>query len=113
MYEVYDHTSDTNLRYAMRGSGASFGIVTEFLYKVYPRPETLSCLTFTYLRSSKDFERLYKAGQDGRYAINILQPILLRRPKPANLVHTYNISIKIILNNVIIVCLLLVCMGND
>jgi hypothetical protein len=67
----------------MRGSGASFGIVTEFLYKVYPKPETLSCAVMTYMTSSKDFERLYKASQDGRYGISIVQPFVFRKPKPA------------------------------
>ena len=41
---VIEHGYDNDLKYAMRASGGSFGIVTEFLYKIYPKPETLSCL---------------------------------------------------------------------
>jgi FAD/FMN-containing dehydrogenase len=41
---VIEHGYDNDLKYAMRASGGSFGIVTEFVYKMYPKPETLSCL---------------------------------------------------------------------
>ena len=73
-----------NLRYALRGAGPSFGIVTEFLYKVYPHPETLSCVLLVYIENSYHLQKLVKAGEDGRYGITIMQPLLYRRPKPAN-----------------------------
>ena len=40
-----------NLRYALRGAGPSYGIVTEFLYKVYNHPETYSCVLLIYIEN--------------------------------------------------------------
>ena len=91
--EVYPHDEDNNLRYALRASGASFGIVTEFVYKVYPHPETLSCVVLVYIHSGRDLERLVQAGQDGRYGISILQPMFFRRPKTINLVSSFYSSL--------------------
>lgn len=85
VHEVYPHTHDTNLRYALRRAGASFGIATEFTYKVYQHPETLSVVALTYIRTGQDLERLIKAGQVGLYGISITQPMFFRRPKPSHL----------------------------
>ena len=48
LHPKYDHEPVTHLSphhnndlfFAMRGAGASFGIATEFLYQIYPTPET-------------------------------------------------------------------------
>ena len=89
-YEVHPHTPDTNLRYGLRSGGGSFGIVTEFLIKSYPHAETLSFVAFVFIKDSDDLRQLIKAGQDGKYAINILQPLYFRRPKPSLLVSTFD-----------------------
>ena len=89
-YEVHPHTPDTNLRYGLRSGGGSFGIVTEFLIKSYPHAETLSFVAFVFIKDSNDLRQLIKAGQDGKYAINILQPLYFRRPKPSLLVSTFD-----------------------
>ena len=68
--EVYQHTYENDLRYALRSSGSSFGIVTDFLYKIYPRPETLSCVMYVYLENEYDFMKLDKAAKDGRYHLS-------------------------------------------
>ena len=34
-------SQDTDLWFALRGAGSSFAVVTEFLVRVWPRPETL------------------------------------------------------------------------
>ena len=57
--EIYDHDLVPNLRYGLRAAGPSFGIVTEFLYKVYPHPETLSCVVLVYIKTRKDLEKLH------------------------------------------------------
>ena len=93
--EIYDHDLVPNLRYGLRAAGPSFGIVTEFLYKVYPHPETLSCVVLVYIKTGKDLEKLVKAGQDGRYGISIIQPVLFRRPKPAKLVSHNSHSLRV------------------
>ena len=48
LHPKYDHEQRTvlsphqnnDLFFAMRGAGASFAIATEFLYQIYPTPET-------------------------------------------------------------------------
>ena len=60
--------------------------MTEFLIKSYPHAETLSFVAFVFIKDSNDLRQLVKAGQDGKYAINILQPLYFRRPKPSMLV---------------------------
>jgi hypothetical protein len=61
--QVIPHTEETDLKYAMRASGGSFGIVTEFAYKMYPKPETLSCLLLVFIENEYDFKKLNKAAQ--------------------------------------------------
>ena len=84
-YEVHPHEDHSNLRYALRRAGASYGIVTEFVYKVFQHPETLSVVAMAFLKDADDLQKLVKAGQEGRYAISITQPLFFRRPKPAHL----------------------------
>ena len=76
--EVYSHNEVPNLRYGLRGAGPSFAIVTEFLYKVYHHPETLSCIVMVYIESGRDLKKLVKAGQHGRYGITLIHPMLYR-----------------------------------
>ena len=70
--------------------GGSFGIVTEFLVKVFPHKETKSFVAFTFIKNSYDIKNLIKAGQDGKYAINVLQPLFFRRPLASKLVWFWN-----------------------
>ena len=56
VYEVYEHTTETNLKYALRSGGGSFGIVTEFLLKSYPHPETKSFVALTFIENRLIFE---------------------------------------------------------
>lgn len=89
VYEVYEHTEESDLKYALRAAGPSYGIVTEFLYKVYPHPETLSSVIMTFIKDGKDLQKLIRAGQDGRYGISVLQPMLFRKPKASLLVSSF------------------------
>jgi hypothetical protein len=83
---VIQHGYENDLKYAMRASGGSFGIVTEFVYKMYPRPETLSCLLFIYVENEYDFKKLNQAAQNGRYAVTVFEPVFLRKPKTSHVV---------------------------
>lgn len=84
--QVIEHSYDNDLKYAMRASGGSFGIITEFVYKMYPKPETMSCLLFIFIENEYDFKKLNKAAQDGRYAVTVFEPVFLRRPKQSHVV---------------------------
>ncbi len=69
---------DFGLFEAMRGAGSSFGIVTEFLYKIYPRPETLPIIALIYLEGPGDIRNLERASQDGRFHISWFVPYAFR-----------------------------------
>jgi len=58
-----NHFSDENdLWFALRGAGTSFGIVTEFLYTVYERPETFPILIPIDLSRIEDIRNIEKAA---------------------------------------------------
>ena len=63
LYQIED---DQGLFQAMGGAGSSFGIVTEFLYKIYPRPETQPIISLIYIEDNYDLRKLEKAARDGR-----------------------------------------------
>ena len=54
------------------------GITTEFLYKIYPRPETLPCLALIFIENGEDLKRIEKAAQDPRYQISFHQSYVYR-----------------------------------
>ena len=83
---IVEHGWENDLHFGMRASGGSFGVITEFLYKVYPQPETLSCLFFVFVETEYDFKMLDRAAKDGRYAIAIFQTMIFRKPKSSQLV---------------------------
>ena len=64
---LYQYESDYGLFQALKGAGSSFGIVTEFVYKIYPRPETLPTIVLIYMETESDIRNLERAAMDGRY----------------------------------------------
>lgn len=69
---------DFGLFEAMKGAGSSFGIVTEFLYRIYPRPETLPIISLIYIEGPEDLRKLEKAAQDGRFHVSWFIPYAFR-----------------------------------
>ncbi len=53
----------------MKGAGSNFGITTEFLYRVYPHPETKPVVLFIFMRSVKDFLKLQRLSDSGHYQL--------------------------------------------
>ena len=60
---------NTDLFRSLRGAGASMGIVTEFLYKVYSKPETLPIVVPVFINSKDDFERLIALAEEGQFGV--------------------------------------------
>ena len=61
-----------DLFFAMRGAGSSFGIATEFLYKIYPTPETSPAVILVWITDKRDLWKIQKAAYDtSRYSITI------------------------------------------
>ena len=63
---------DNDLFFAMRGAGSSFGIGTEFLYKIYPMPETNPAVILVWISDKTDLWKIQKAAYDtSKYSIAI------------------------------------------
>lgn len=75
---VHQLEHDHGLFQAMKGAGSSYGIVTEFLYKIYPRPETLPIIAMIYIENAYDLRKLEKAALDGRYHVSWFIPYAFR-----------------------------------
>ncbi len=69
--EVQHLYDDNGLYFSLTGAGQSYGIVTEFLYKIYPKPETLPILAMVYLENPYDVRKLEKLAMDGRYHVTL------------------------------------------
>ena len=69
---------DHGLFYALKGAGSSMGIVTEFKYRIYPRPETLPIVAYIFVENSHDLHNVEQAMRDGRYHISIGMPYTFR-----------------------------------
>lgn len=69
--EVQHLYDDHGLFFSLTGAGQSYGIVTEFLYKIYPKPETLPILAMVYLENPYDVRKLEKLAMDGRYHVTL------------------------------------------
>ena len=75
---IYQLPLDFGLFEAMGGAGSSYGIVTEFLYRIYSRPETQPVLSMIYIETPKDLRRLEQAAQDGRFHVTWFSFYLFR-----------------------------------
>ena len=78
--EVIPHGYDNDLRFALRTAGSSYGITTEFRYKIYPRPETLPFLIPVFIEGPEDFRALERVAASGRYSALIVEGYYFRRP---------------------------------
>ena len=75
---LYQLENDRGLYEAMGGAGSSFGIATEFLYKIYPRPETQPIIAMIYIEDNYDLRKLEKAAKDGRFHVSWFMPYAFR-----------------------------------
>merc|ERR1719320_1507028 len=70
IHPKYHHEEKTTLKndyhndlfFAMRGAGSSFAIATEFLYQIYPQPETRPAVVLVWVNSMKDLWRIQRAA---------------------------------------------------
>merc|ERR1719312_1179310 len=73
-YKKIAHTADNNLFTALRGSGSSFGIVTEFLYMIYPGPEADPAVLLAWIENEADLEIIHRAAKaTNDYSITVSQ----------------------------------------
>ena len=57
-----DVRASHDIWFGLHGAGASFGVVTEILYKVYPSPETLASVLPVWVSDSKDLQAIERAA---------------------------------------------------
>ena len=58
-----DPRKESDLWFGLRGAGGSFGIVTEFLVKVYPVPETLASVIPVWVSTVDDLKLIQQAAE--------------------------------------------------
>ena len=64
--------ADSNSLYrSLQFVGSSFGIVTEFHYRIFDGPEMLSISALVYIDDDQDLLRFQNAALDGRYSVTL------------------------------------------
>ena len=56
---------------ALQNAGSSYGITTEFLYRIYPGPEVMPALMFVYIENERDLRCLDKVVLSGLYHVHL------------------------------------------
>ena len=56
---------------ALQNAGSSYGITTEFLYRIYPGPEVMPALMFVYIENQRDLRSLDKVVLSGLYHVHL------------------------------------------
>ena len=69
-------TPDYDLFRSLQLAGSSYGITTEFVYRVYNTPEVRPVLVLVYVEDETDLYNFELAAFDGRYLYIV---ILIRR----------------------------------
>ena len=64
-YYDMSHKDDKLFR-SLQLAGSSFGITTEFVYRVYDTPEVRPCLVLIYIDDESDLRNFESAAFDGR-----------------------------------------------
>ena len=60
-HQQIDH--DGHLFKSLQLAGSSYGIVTEFLYRIYPTPETQPVITLIYIEDKSDLWKIDAAAK--------------------------------------------------
>ena len=60
-----------NLFRSLQFAGSSFGIVTEFHYRIFDGPEVLPVFALVYIDNERDLLNFQKATSDGRYSLTL------------------------------------------
>ena len=61
---------ENELFFALKGAGSSYGITTNFLYRVFLHPETKPVLLLIFFKSMKDLKRLQQIADHHHYQIS-------------------------------------------
>ena len=56
---------------SLQNAGSSYGITTEFLYRIYPGPEVMPALMFVYIENERDLRNLDNVVLSGLYHVHL------------------------------------------
>ena len=83
---VVTHEQDNDLKFALRSSGNSFAIATQFTYRTLPRPEPLPIIIPVFIEDPYDLKRLHDAANKQVYTFFVLANLFFKKPKLSNVV---------------------------
>ena len=69
LYHKLSH--DYGLFNSLQLAGSSFGIVTEFVYRIFDGPEILPVFALVYIEDESDIKKFEAAGNEGRYHLSL------------------------------------------
>ena len=55
----------------MKGAGSSYGVTTEFLYKIFLHPEPMPLMVPLYVKGPEIFEQLLNISKEGRFDVSL------------------------------------------
>ena len=84
---------------ALQQAGSSYGITTEFLYRIFERSETSPAWVFVYVDTQQDLENLNRAAMDGRFHI-FLNYFFNNFQKVSKLAKLQLLGLKILLSTI-------------
>ena len=68
-HKYHQVVHDTNLFKSLQLAGSSYGIITEFLYRIYPSPEIQPVITLIYIEDKSDLWKLDGAAKGNFFAM--------------------------------------------
>ena len=73
LLKVIPHNKDNSqdLFQSLQNAGSSYGITTEFLYRIYPGPEVKPALMFVYIENENDLNNLERLVLSGAYHVHV------------------------------------------
>jgi hypothetical protein len=69
---VLPTSGENDLFFALKGAGSSFGIATEFVYRIYKTPETRPVVLFLLLENIYDVRKLEAISKKGRFQVRLI-----------------------------------------
>ena len=67
-----NNREDQDLFSSLQSAGSSYGITTEFLYRIYPEPEVEAAFTMVYMENASDLLNFERAAKDGRFHLHMI-----------------------------------------
>ena len=73
LLKVIPHNKDDSqdLFRSLQNAGSSYGITTEFLYRIYPGPEIKPALMLIYMENENDLKNLDRVVLSGKYHVHV------------------------------------------